>query len=617
MKKQGDPRQSAPMSPGQAIADLAASLTMMSDPRFKRFYNYCPAPAVIPWFRKTKPVNFLVGANKAMKTTIGIFKCIMVYTGIVPPALRSCYPVEIPVNRPRHVRIIVQNYSKHWPETIRPLLMDDDEYGMLPKVWSQYDNAEHMFYGPDGSWLSIMAVDPSQKTDPYDLRGPLVDHTYIDEETTEVAYKESLTRNATLNDGPQSVDLGWCPQSGNDHWQVKDLYALAYDLKSHERLADEQQSPFHNGLRLSMKDNPSITPEKVAQFVSTLKTWEYNYRVLGIPSARAEDPFFQLAILDKWDREKRCTPGERCRLVQLEVDREEGIFRGMLVPEKFADADAPLWEVWEWPIAGEKYIGTMDSGEGIRTGDFHAIDFWRCTEKGVACPPVQCAQLHTRSIGPDIAAIEALCVCGLFGECLFAWENNNTSGGVVTEVARNYQNNYTRGARDRSELPEEDTLLGWHTNPFNKPAALTETYRMVDQWENRYGGICGIRSQTTLNEMMKYEDRIEKNKNGDTMRILGAGKGAHDDTVTALYVMVYISRLQSDLLTVCTVSVTPSRNSYDSLLERHASEVDATATGRFAKMKPQPSIKQLAHKPQARPEPPGRRTFRSIYGSTR
>jgi hypothetical protein len=222
--------------PSLIIEDLAASLRERKDVRFNRLWNYKPLDVLKDWWSSPARTKAVIGSNKSGKTITGVVEAVSIYTGMIPPSLRNLYPHNIPLHRERHVRIIVQDYTKHWPETIRTYLISD-EYGYLPREWAaNYDPDEHIFYGPDGSWLSIMAIDPRKTTDPNILRGPLVDHTLIDEINTRTVYTESLMRSVTLPDGPQTVTLTFCPQEGRGCWTYKDIYGMGYDLRTDEKL---------------------------------------------------------------------------------------------------------------------------------------------------------------------------------------------------------------------------------------------------------------------------------------------------------------------------------------------------------------------------------------------
>ena len=138
MKRKGDIGQKG----APDILDLRdewIKATRCFDTRQERFWNWqIPSAAHRPFFEDKRPVQVLVGGNKGVKTTCAIFKCVMIFTGIIPPSMQNVYPHKIPTNRSRKVRIITYNYSKTWPLNIKPLLLDPGT-GLLPEAWSTFD----------------------------------------------------------------------------------------------------------------------------------------------------------------------------------------------------------------------------------------------------------------------------------------------------------------------------------------------------------------------------------------------------------------------------------------------------------------------------------------------
>ena len=599
MKVPGDVRI-RPVVPtfGAMIVEMATALSAADDVRFKRFWTYRPVGKLAAWFQNQKTTNVIVGANKSTKSTVGVWKCIAIYTGLVPPQVRAIWPdaAKIPLSRPRHVRLIVQDYTKHWPETIKPLCMDET-YGMMPKAWaSNYDPDEHIFYGPDGSFLSIMAIDPKQVDEvriATVLRGPLIDHTYIDEIQPRAVYTESLTRSASLRDGPRTVDLGFCPQEGYD-WTWEDLYKAGYDPGTDEPLPDEFLHPDINVMRLSMRDNPSISTEAIDQYIRTLKPWEISYRVDGRYTARAGDPYFDLTALGQWERAGIFRAGTPWELKESHVDIEAGIFQGdfIQVSGRFDAEDRPIWRVWENPIEGEYYLMVLDTAEGHKNSDFQVCDIWRCSkDKKIDVNfPVQAAQLRIREMKPGDFVENCLCVADYWGEILVAYEVNNTSGGTVRDRSRNYPNLYKR-TMGRREVEDDTELLGWYTDSVSKPAALEEAYHLLAGWNTE---TCGLRSSDTTKELMAFQEKIERDpKTGLAKRVFGPLSGMHDDCVMGLGIFSYILRNQKEMLTPSLISDRHMVNRTDilSTLEQKAHDL----TKRNAPpLRKQPSLNLLA-----------------------
>ena len=599
-------RVAAP-SMADMITDMVNTLSCAGDENFQRFWNYDPLHKTYDWWKSNRQTKALIGANKSGKTTSAIVESIAVFTGIIPPALADLYPHKIPLNRPRQVRIIIQDYTKALPELIWPLLVGATR-GMLPKMWSQdYDDDQHIFYGPDivdgrprtGSQLSIFAVDPAKVNDETKaakaLRGPRIDHTHIVERTTRAVYTESLTRSGGIKDGPCTVTLDYCPQDGKGVWDYKDIYGACYDLNTDERLPEEEQNPAIYALRISLDDNPYVSQGFKDSLYASLKEYELAYRVKGLYSDRAESAFFNMDQLYRWEQEKRCTDGKPYTLVETNIEPEEGIFEGELERASWPcdDEREPVWKIWELPENGEYYLGILDSAEGRLASNFQNFDIVRASQGGKLTPnrPVQVAQLRMRVYPPDLFAIQCLCMCEIYGGCLFVFERNNTCGGIVLGQARYYHNSYKRTVEDR-EIQDETELLGWYSQRWNKPEALQIFYTMTQDWDTRFEGFCGIRSEYTLADMISFQDKIIQDGNGNTKRVLAAKENSFDDCVSTMFMMAYIVKNQNHLLTPAEINVRGPEESYKSKLEQKAAEGHKKT--RFGSLKKQPSLKELA-----------------------
>jgi len=546
--------------------------------------------------------NYFAGGvinHNSTKTTMGVFEAIMVYTGMVPPSMQGLYPHKIPTDRPRHVRIIVSSYTKHWPETIRPLLLSED-YGMLPEAWSNWNNDEKMFTGPDGSFLSIVAVDPHENVDPNVLRGPLMDHTLIDEINQQMVFTESLARGVSLKDGPRTVTCVYCPQEGFKCWTFDMFYRACYDPITKQRLPKSQCHSSIFTQKVTMRDNPSISDSERNALIATYKPWEVAFRVDGEYSDRATNPFFNMELLLRWERANFCTPGVPCRMIEKNIDTDKGIFEGEL---EVADGGAneaiePIWRVWGQPIEGEKYILAGDLGEGNDKSDWTVLDVWKVSSMKL---PVQVAQLRTRAVRAGGAGIQACCMAHFYGDCLVATEQNTTAGGMCIDRIRNYKNLYKRVRTDKQRRVQTDKL-GWHTDVGNRGPMLDNLYKYCSQWGatlTKAGEpYCGVNSHATLQEFMGFEERIQHDKEGHYKGIeWGARAGAHDDTVMCMAIALQITRTEYSKITACKLKKpkvpSPPLTDFESKANEGASKA-------FRGMKKVKSLSELSRK--AHPE---------------
>jgi hypothetical protein len=596
-RNEGDQKRKAPQSIGEIAAEMAASI-QVSDARFQRFWNYKPIAKLLEpdgFFASDKKTKALIGGNKSTKTTAAVFECIMVYTGMIPPSVQGIYPHVIPKNRPRRVRIIVQDYSKHWTETIRPLLLGDPKKGaegMLPEAWSDYDAESHMFTGPDGSYLSIIAVDPREDIDPNILRGPLLDHTMIDEINKECVYTESLTRGVSLQDGPRTVTLPFCPQEGYACWTYEGLYSACYDTATKRRLPPEKRHSDIFAQVVSMRDNPSISEAQIASTIATLKPWEVAYRVFGEYSQRASNPYFNMEMLTYWEENKMYSEGVPYRCVQKNIDLENGIFESELRKieddESFDEKYESIWRVWRGPIDDHKYVLTMDSAEGNTDSDNNVADLWDCTDSE---KPFQAAQFRMRLIKPGDFAVECACIATIYGKCLIVPEMNNTSGGICLDRIRSYDNLYRRPSVQRFDERQTDQV-GWHTDKFTKGPALETTYKKLNELfvkhKNNYSP---INSRFTIMEMQAFEEKIIRNARNVSQIVWSARKGFNDDTVMVMAIAFRVICHESYKITTCKLKKKVSQ--YSSQIEKMALAASVRRGRAFNAMKRKPDLVTL------------------------
>jgi hypothetical protein len=596
---------------GQVLADSI----VRRDQAFDRFWNYRPFPRLVEpdsFFTSPKKTCVIAGANKAGKTLAAIFKCVMIYTGIVPPSMQGVWPHEKELreiapggskHRPRQVRIIVQDYSKHFPETIRPLLFSTSE-GILPEAWSTFDDKEHMFHGPDGSYLSIIAVNPREQIDPNILRGPLIDHTMIDELNHESVYTESLARGVALPNGPRTVDMVFCPQEGYECWTYEQFYLKGYDQQTRKRLPPQKRHRAISVIRLSMRDNPFISAEQVDAIQASLRPWEIAFRVDGEYSHRSSNNYFNMDILDRWEREKHIEDaGKPYRLTSVNINEESGKFEGML---KLATGDIDetreaIWRVWDLPKDGHKYVIAADVSEGNANSDAHCASVWDCTDFNRI---EQVAQLRIRNLKPRDFALQ----CAMMGKeyggrlvhkyTLLVVERNSTGGGMFIECVRNYGNLYKRVTGDKQQEKQTDTI-GWYTDYVSKPAILSDLFRAIED-AGAVEGYCPVHSKFTLHELMGFQENVKKDRDGNTRVTWSGHKGGNDDCVMEMAIAYRVMLREYEKITACIIKDDKGTIAFP---DEHKLGNARTGGTAFANMRPQKSLSDLRRNIHTRSRP--------------
>ena len=594
--------QKAPQA-AQSIGEIALEFAKdinRPDLRFHQFWNYKPIPALMPWFASPRKTKAIIGSPKSSKTWAAVWEAIMVYTGMIPPAMQGVYPHVIPTHRPRHVRIIVASFSTHWPETIRPILLGDPSrgaHGMLPEQWSDWDNASHMFTGPDGSFLSIMSCDPNDSGFPRQVRSAEIDHTLIDDLNTREVWKESLSRGIALLDGPKTVTLNFVPQEGYQCWTYEDIYKAVFDPASGKELPIEKQNPAIYAIRIGVDDNPSISAKEKENLRNSMQPWELPYRYYGMYSDMAANPYFHRPSLEKWAKMPDIKEGVPYEVVEKVADIEKGVFTGELKELKPAYADdvkMHVWRIWELPMSGEKYVLSVDISDGQALSDPQAASVWKCTNPK---RPVQVAQIRKKGLMPGDFAQQCCCMANIYGDCLLIPETVAFAAGTFIDRSRNYRNNYKRLTAMEKEREVPTEKIGFSTNRSTKPLILENAYRMVQ--EMAVDNFCPLRSSISLSELLTFERRINKFRTGQTFVEYGAKKGLHDDTVMELAIAWRIIEHEFSKITTCKKTKSVKQSLPDMLQNLHQLEklregsISASGRNSFAGMKRVKGLREL------------------------
>ena len=544
--------------------------------------------------------------HNSYKTTVAVWEDVMIYTGMIPAALKGVYAFEKdledmvsgPNRRPRHVRIIIQDYSKALPETIMPMLLGDPKEGgrgFLPEMWSNWNPDTHMFEGPDGSFLSIMSVDPTQKLDPRRLRGPLVDHTHICENTIQLAYSESLTRSVGLTNGPKDVTFEYCPQDGFEDWTYSDIYCQSYDPKTDEPLPEEKQNDAIFVQRVTMRDNPDMDEKEIQAIEKSIPPHQVAFRIHGKYSSVAANPYFNITMLQDWYKGGQTSDGEPYLFDEDEVNLESGIFKATMnnVDIHYHDEGTePVWRVWEKARQGSIYVLSGDTAMGNPESDYQVADILKLYDFKKFIGFLQVAQLRMKLIKPGDFAVQCALAASAYGLCMIVPEVMGESGGIFIDRIRRYPELYTRLGQPTKENNDKPVAkFGWHTDRHNKPLMLETLYKTLQKCYAL--GYCPINSIFSLNELMSFEERVIKDKMNDVMKTeWGNRPGAHDDTVISLAIGNRILVAEKDRLSACNISGNGVKHAYESELEREAANVNGGGRA-FSDLKAQPSLEQL------------------------
>jgi len=574
MKHVGGLQKRDHLNIGQIFDNMAKDLQKPT-PRFNAFWNYKPIPLYMGessfstvsetgYFRTKKKVRVICAGNRSVKTWTSLLELIMVFTGIVPPSLQGIYPWEQTLKdclpggkhpRARRCRIIVQNYTTHWPTVIKPILLGGEQSidtGLLPEGWDEYDKETHIFTGPDGSILHIFSADPRENVDPVFLRGGQFDMTVIDEPNTQAVFEESIARIIAVPHGLGFVTIEYCPQDGFESWHYKQLYKAGYNPETYEPLPPDEADPHIFVQVATPMDNPSVTEEGLQALKATCRPWEIDARVYGRYSAMGENAFFPVEILSKWQVVPDLNaPYEYAQCDVSEVDADEADFEPKVEFMLKTEGDkiyekqlAPLWKVWHKPQDKKRYVLTADCSAGRRDSDYQASDIWDATDYA---KPFQVAQFRMQACTILDFAYQCAMIGTYYGEILIAPEAN-TYGEAFIQAIRNYGNMYVRAQiSSRIENPDEKKY-GWSSNIHSKLNMLENLYEFI----NKSYSINHVpfRSIHTVNELISYQEKIRNDHYGATKREWGAKSGMHDDTVTTCGIAAWIIRKEYEKINI-------------------------------------------------------------------
>lgn len=570
MKKQGDlKRDNSFLSVSEMLGNVADNISIEGD-RMKCFLNFKPTPVTlgIPSYTETNCEGFwkskrrtkaLIGGLRSGKSYNSCIEALIVYTGIIPYALRGIYAYEDILNklksgtakRPRRVRIIVMDYTNHFPTVIRPMLLGNPlqgDTGYLPEGWDNWDEDEHIFYGQDGSFLHIYSADPKEVDSARKARGGQFDHTWIDEPNSNDIYTESLGRALSMKDGQGTVTLSYCPQDGFKAWHYEDIYKANYNATTYRPKPILQQNKSIFVQVITPMDNPFNSPEKIEDMRASCRPWEIDSKLLGRYSHRGNEPCFNMEVLARWEKNYQ-DMGVYVSMSPKEVDMENGIFEGSMEMVEHNDAvteinnNRPVWKIWKQPEDGHKYIMTADNSLGFRHSDFNVADIYDVVDMA---KPVQVAQLHIREIRGTDFSIQCAMMATFFGECLIAPESN--CGEVFIDTLRNYPNFYTRRQPSSNLEEKEQSKYGFSTNKYSKANIIENMHQLILEYGKE--DYCPFNSFQTLSELESYQEKIITSENR-SVKVWGAKTGENDDCCITAMIALWIMKKEYEKITVC------------------------------------------------------------------
>lgn len=160
---------------------------------------------------------------------------------------------------------------------------------------------------------------------------------------------------------------------------------------------------------------------------------------------------------------------------------------------RFVEDGRGAMQVWEYPVAGEDYVASVDIGGRTAKADWSVITVMA---RGGDRPRV--AAQWRGHIDHDLLAAKAVAMARMFNEAQLIVESNtleqeadDDSLSVLTRMAAVYDNMYMRECAD-SMAQRPGTRIGFHTNRRTKPLLINTLIEYVREsgYEERDAEAC-------------------------------------------------------------------------------------------------------------------------------
>lgn len=371
------------------------------------------------------------------------------------------------------------------------------------------------------------------------IMGAQFGQLHLDEHVDEEFFDEGTQRLSTVSHS--SGLITGSPLYGPDVWEHRVVEARAKGPKELNRRypSKEDTPPYAEFFNISQLDAGLRDRESIEADAHSMPRHEYKARVLGVPTALAEQPVFdperiaktEDALSGKWALGQLvCTLEDPAELVDLSGLEWQELGVGNLA-------------IYEKPTTNGQYIIGVDTAAGLdpgglrRTPDFSCASVHRMENKGGKLCLRKVAEWHGY-IRPGLFAEEVKKLGVWYNGAWLVVETTGGLGAAVLEKLR-HQLWYPKIFVDKSKPTQKELnfsqRFGVDTNVSTKPLMIAAMQAM---WaEDRLQ----IPHQQTLDEMVAFTQRIPP---GGKMIRYEAAPGAKDDRVLATAFVCYAVSIQ-------------------------------------------------------------------------
>ena len=349
---------------------------------------------------------------------------------------------------------------------------------------------------------------------------------HFDEHIDEEFFNESVQRIQTAGRSSCLLVTG-TPLHGHEAWEHQRLTKIHLEGPPRNRISPEDPSsaPFVSLHEIDQFEAGLVPHERIKMSMGIMDEFEVESRVYGRPAPLAKNPVFNRKALAEL-RRSSTSPGRGVLRVE-----EDTLAVNIVDTTRFGfheQDDGPL-RIWEEPVAGGKYIVSVDTAKGLAGRDASCASVLKVCGSEISPRLSLVAQWHGW-INPLLYAEEVFKLAVWYNSALTVIELTGGYGeAVMLKMRQDYC--YWNLFRDESNHAQAghtmDSRYGVETNIRTKPfmvAALQQfvSDRAIDIW-----------CEATISEMVAFEQ--ERTKSGLTTRYRGVS-GAHDDRVMSLVI---------------------------------------------------------------------------------
>lgn len=346
------------------------------------------------------------------------------------------------------------------------------------------------------------------------------------------------------------------PLAGPDHWTVSELLDLAKNRPEDNWLdKDSKTTPFVEVFQISKYDCVGTingpTMGQIEAEKATLPDSEYRVRILGEPVPLADDPVFDIGILDQMEKEdtkdpdyyilsvKPASPGEMPVSLETLQYGEDVLATKIDVPAKAHEHTG--FRVWKLPEEGKHYVIGADTASGTGVSNkkrdasaAYVFEVQPQDDKSLKFEMVACFWGYT---DVWLYAANLKLLGNWYNLALIIPEVNGIGMGLAQDLARRlcYPNIYVGENNASLKSADMGSSIGVITSAQSKPL-MAEALKVYIADRKIV-----VRDKQAIAECRAFQQNLSESGRS---YVYEAASGMHDDRVLAMAFVAFAALYQ-------------------------------------------------------------------------